>query len=88
MSNFHYRLMDCSMHRALIDDSQSISILHGMARFIKTLLGGQRFARPLIVIQYCIFYLIIPMHFYNKYMIFTHLLYIFAGSHSNGEIIQ
>ena len=40
----------------------------------------------LIVIQYCIFYLIIPMHFSNKYMIFTHLLYIFAGTHSNGEI--
>ena len=41
-----------------------------------------------IVIQYCIFYLIIPMHLINKYMIFTHLLYIFAGTHSNGEIAQ
>ena len=45
-------------------------------------------SRQLISIQMCIFYHIIPMHLVNKYMIFTHLLYIFAGSHSNGEIAQ
>ena len=43
---------------------------------------------PLIVTHICIFYLIIPMHFDNKYMIFTHLLYIFAGTHSKGEIAK
>ena len=40
----------------------------------------------LIGIQYCIFYIIIPMHITNKYVIFTPLLYIFAGTHSKGEI--
>ena len=59
-----------------VSQPQTISLFH------KTTCGD------VIDTQYCIFYHIIPMHLVNKYMIFTHLLYIFTGSHSNGEKAQ